>query len=145
MTVPNVTMTHCQRRAQCEYCPDLIDAGTPLVTVFFWNRGGPEHKGFNVKKYYHPDCWIAQGLNYLKNNPYVPYQRKKKMELTPEQSAQRYIILKRKAAIDQRKRNLEGRENNITAMVALDIKIADLIIEIAPLGGVPSRWLNQCD
>ena len=144
MTIPNVTMTHCQHKAQCEWCPETIECGTPIVTVFFWNRGTPDHKGFNIKKYYHPNCWVAQGLDYLKMNPYVPYIRKKKLELTPAQSKQRYSVLRRKAAIDQRKRKLDGT-NNVVAEAILNTKIAELMIEIAPIGGIPKKWLNtQC-
>lgn len=113
-----------------------------MVTVFFWNRGTEEHKGYNVKKYYHPNCWIAQALDYLSKNPYVPYARKKKLELGPEQSKQRYSILKRKAAIDQRKRRLEGTPNRIVGEAILDSKIAELIMEIAPIGGIPKKWLK---
>jgi len=120
----------------------MIEASNPLVTVFFWNRGGPEHKGFNVKKYYHPECWVAQGLDYLKMNPYVPYIRKPKLELSKEQSKLRYNILKRKAAIDQRKRRLNGSPDNTMAMALLDTKIAELMIEIAPIGGIPKKWLT---
>ena len=142
MTIPNVTMTHCQRKAQCQHCPDIVEVGQPMVTVFYWNRGAPDHKGFNVKRYYHPQCWIEQGLEYLKKNPYVPYQRKKKLKLTPEQSKQRYSILRRKAAIDQRKRNLDGKPNKEIVVAALNCKIAELMVEIAPLGGIPKKWLN---
>lgn len=142
MTIPNVTMTWCQHKAQCAHCPRTIKTGTPLVTVFFWNRGTEAHKGWNIKKYYHPKCWIAQGLDYLKKNPYIPYIRKKKLELTPEQSKQRYIILRRKAAIDQRKRRLEGSPNRIAGEASLDGKIAELMVEIAPIGGIPKKWLN---
>jgi len=142
MTTPNVTMTWCQRQAQCAWCPDHIETGTPLVTVFFWNKGGPDHKGFNVKKYYHPGCWVGQGLDYLKMNPYVPYIRKPKLELTPEQSRQRYIILRRKAAIDQRKRSMEGQPGKVVTLAALNTKIAELMVEIAPIGGIPRKWLE---
>jgi len=140
MTVPNVTITWCQRVAKCEFCPEDVVAGNPLVTVFFWNRGSLDHKGYNVKKYYHPACWIAQGLDYLDRNPYVPYIRKQKLELTPEQSKERYSILKRKAAIDQRKRKLNG--SSAAALALLDRKIAELMLEIAPIGGIPKKWLN---
>jgi len=142
MTIPNVTMNHCQRKALCLWCNHHVEAGEPMVTVFFWNRGTPSHKGFNVKRYYHPQCWVEQGLDYLKRNPYVPYQRKKKLELTREQSKQRYSLLKSKASIDQRKRNLANEPNNEVAMVALNIKIAGLMIEIAPIGGIPKKWLD---
>lgn len=143
MTIPNITMTWCQRRAQCEWCPEMIEAGNPIVTVFFWNKGSPDHKGFNVKRYYHPDCWVAQGLDYLKRNPYVPYVRRKKLELTPEQSKQRYVILRKKAAIDQRKRNLNGNyPDKLLIEARLNQKITELMMEIAPIGGIPKKWLS---
>ena len=143
MTIPNITMTWCQRRAQCEWCPEMIEAGKPIVTVFFWNKGSPDHKGFNVKRYYHPDCWVAQGLDYLKRNPYVPYVRRKKLELTPEQSKQRYVILRKKAAIDQRKRNLNGNyPDKLLIEARLNQKITELMMEIAPIGGIPKKWLS---
>jgi len=141
MTIPNVTMTHCQRQAQCDWCPDQIEPGTPLVTVFFWNKGTPDHKGFNTKKYYHPNCWVAQGLDYLTLNPYVPYIRRYKLELTKEQSKLRYSILHRKSALDQRLRKLEDNPNPLTE-AKLNQKIAELMIEIAPIGGIPKKWLN---
>jgi len=142
MTIPNVTIAWSNRIAQCEWCPESIVAGTPLVTVFFWNKGSPEHKGFNVKKYYHPNCWVAQGLDYLERNPYVPYIRKKKMELTPEQSKQRYSILRRKAAIDQRIRDASNRPDVLLIEARLNIKITELMLEIAPIGGIPKKWLD---
>ena len=142
MTIPNVTMTWCQHKAKCTECPGTIETGTPMVTVFFWNRGTEEHKGYNVKKYYHPNCWIAQGLDYLKKNPYIPYIRKKRLELTPEQSKQRYILLNRKAAIDQRIRSLEETPDRI-AGARLNMEIAKLMVEIAPIGGIPQRWLEN--
>lgn len=144
MTIPNVTITWCIQRAKCGWCPEYVDAATPLVTVFFWNRGTPDHKGFNIKKYYHPNCWVAQGLDYLDMNPYVPHIRKEKLKLTPEQSKQRYILLRRKAAIDQRKRNLEGDfPERMLVEIMLDQKITEVMLEIALVGGIPKKWLNS--
>ncbi len=140
MTIPNITIAWCQRVAECEWCHQNIDAGEPLVTLFFWNKGTPEHKGFNVKKYFHPNCWVEQALDYLARNPYVPYIRKEKLELSPEDSKQRYIILKRKGSIDQRKRNVV--DGNTMVLAQLDEQIAELMIQIAPLGGIPKRWLE---
>jgi len=116
----------------------------PMVTVFFWNKGGPDHKGFNIKKYYHPKCWLEQGLDYLKMNPYIPYRRKPKLELTPEQSQQRYKLLRRKASIEQRRRRLDGNNpDRWLSEALLDVQITDLMIEIAPLGGIPDKWLKH--
>ena len=141
MTVPNVTISWCNRTAKCEWCPTSIMAGKPMVVVFFWNKGSETHKGFNVKKYYHPQCWIEQGLDYLGKNPYVPYIRKKRLELTPEQSKRRYILLRRKAAIDQRRRALENNPDRVILETVLDIKIIELMMEIAKVGGIPKKWL----
>ena len=101
MTVPNVTMGWCERRTKCEYCPEHIEKGTPGVRVFFWNKGGPDHKGFNVKKYYHPECWVAQGMDYLKMNPYVPKSKKPTLALSPEQRKRRKQLINQKASLEQ--------------------------------------------
>ena len=138
MTIPNATMNWCNRTAKCEWCPENINAGEPMVTLSYWNKGSPDHKGFNIRKYYHPDCWVAQGLDYLKKNPYVPYIRKAKMDLTPEQSKQRYILLRRKSAIDQRIRGLVDKP---VMEARLNIMITEIMLEIAPIGGIPKKWL----
>jgi len=144
MTIPNVTITWCQREAECKWCGFKVDAGTPIVNVFFWRKGSEDHKGFNLKVHFHPDCWVAQGLDYLKLNPYIPYIRKKKLELTPEQAKQRYILLRRKAAIDQRIRNLNGNYPDRDLEEArLKLNITEIMLEIAPIGGIPKKWLNQ--
>ena len=143
MTIPNVTMTWCQRQAKCYYCEDLVEAGTPLVTVSFWNKGSEEHKGFNTKQYYHPQCWVKQGLDYLERNPYVPYKRGKVLNITPEQKVRRNILLRRKCSLDQRKRNLRSDyPDKLLVEARIDRKIVDLMLEIASVGGIPKRWLE---
>ena len=135
-------MSWCERRAQCNWCPEHIEAGEAMVRVFFWNKGTEEHKGFNTKKYYHPQCWLDQGLDYLKQNPYVPYKRSRVLAITPEQKKLRNILLRRKCSIEQRRRVvLEGKPNN-ALLARLDRQVADLMVEIAPLGGIPKRWLD---
>ena len=113
------------------------------MTVFFWNKGTEEHKGFNVKVYYHPDCWVAQGLDYLRMNPYVPYIRDRTLELSIGEKVERTKILKRKASIDQRRRRLNGNYPDRALLEArLDTQVAELMMEIAPLGGIPKKWLQ---
>ena len=142
MTTPNVSMSWCNRTAKCEWCPGEIVAGEPIVKVFYWNKGTESHKGFNTKRYYHPQCWIDQGIDYLKRNPYVPYLRKPKMELSEEQSKRRYQLLRQKAAIEQRIRKL-GDTPNILAEARLREKITNIMLEIAEIGGIPKKWLTQ--
>ncbi len=65
------------------------------------------------------------------------------MELEPKQKRQRYILLRRKAALDQRIRNLKSDyPDRILVEARIQMKIAELIIEITPLGGVPKRWVE---
>ena len=144
MTIPNVSMSWCQRKAQCGYCPDFIESGTPLVSVFYWNKGTPDHKGFNSKFYYHPDCWVKQGLDYLGKNPYVPvYKGAKPLPLTPEERARRNILLRRKCSLEQRRRTIPVDSPKRQLLEArLDIKVVELMLEIAPLGGIPKKWLE---
>jgi len=143
MTIPNVSMSWCNRKAQCNFCPDHIGAGEPLVTVFFWNKGTPDHKGFNTKQYYHPQCWVAQGLDYLSLNPYVPYQKQKRLDLVPEQKERRNILLRRKCSLEQRRRNLKAEyPERLLLEARIESKIVGLMLEIAPLGGIPKKWLE---
>lgn len=140
--IPNVCISWAQRKAQCQYCPEPVEAGTPLVTVFFWNKGQEDKRKWNVKQYFHPDCWVANGLDYLKMNPYVPYARSRKLPLTTKQNKKRVLILKRKAALDQRKRNLKsGYPDRVLVEARIDRQIAELMVQIASVGGIPPTWL----
>lgn len=142
MTVPNVYMKWSQRIATCRWCKEPVKAGTPVVCVYFWNKG-TEGRRWNNHYFYHPQCWITQGLDYLKMNPYTPYIRHKKSPLTDEQRKQRYLILRRKAALDQRKRNLKAEYPDRTLIEArIDIQITELMLEIVPIGGIPPKWLD---
>ncbi len=141
--ITNVRMSWCQRRAKCSFCPDPIEAGTPIVTVTFWKKGDDDRK-WNIKNYYHPDHWVAQGLDYLKQNPYIPYQRHKETTLTKEQKSQRTQLLRRKSSIEQRRRNLKPDNPNHSLIVArMDRQIAEMMVEMTKIGGIPSKWLSQ--
>lgn len=141
MTIPNISISWCNRTAKCEWCPEQIDTGEPMVVAFYWNKGTDGNKGFNVKRYYHPNCWVEQGLDYLKRNPYSPYIRKPKLELTPEQSQRRYRLLRRKAALDQRINGLKDDSHRLLAEARLMEKITIIMLEIASIGGIPRKWL----
>lgn len=140
MTIPNVFIYWCQHKAKCRWCEQDVVAGNPVVKVYYWNRGNEEKRGFNVSRYYHPQCWIDQGLDYLNRNPYVPYIRKRPSNnLTSGQKELRYKLLRRKASIDQRKRNLV---DSPLEAARLDEQISKLMVEIIPIGGIPKRWLE---
>ena len=141
--IPNVTINWCQRQAQCKWCPDQIEAGSPMVSVFFW-RKGEDNRKLNIKMYYHPQCWVSQGLDYLKMNPYVPYERHKRTELTPEQRQLRLKLLRDKGRLDQRRKELKSTgQKRVVREAAIDTKIARLIVQMIEVGGVPKRWLEN--
>lgn len=145
MTIPNVTISWCQHQALCDWCPKHIESGQPMIVVFYWNKGSKSHSGFNTKKYYHPQCWLDQGMDYLKRNPFVStHKGAKRLDLTPEQKLERNKILRRKGAIEYRRSQIDHSLPNHKAIEAkMNIQIVDLMIEIAPLGGVPKKWLER--
>lgn len=140
--IPNVCMGWCQRQAICKWCEQPITVATPVVTVFYWNKGADGRK-WNVQHCYHPQCWVDQGLDYLSMNPYVPAKQPKNDKLTQEQRRQRYLLLRKKAYLDQKKRRLVDEPDNGLEILTIDADIAELAVEIAQVGGIPSRWLSQ--
>lgn len=146
MTVPNVYISWCQNKAKCRWCPEPIEAGTPMVTVFFWNKGNEERRSWNLKLHYHPQCWIDQGLDYLKMNPYVSRKARKQnikvSSLSPERKEHRVTLMRRKGSLEQRKRNLKSDyPDRVLAEARLDKQIAEIMVEIAGVGGIPPKWL----
>ena len=127
----------------CRGCSQDISAGTPVVTVFFWMKGDERERRWNIKNYYHPQCWGENGLDYLKLNPYVPYVRKQRLELGDDKRKQRYCILRKKAMLEQRKQKLNPSNEGYTlAKVRLEEKISKLFSEIALVGGIPRKWVD---
>jgi len=118
-----------------------------MVTVFFWNKG-TDNRRWNVKRYYHVEheghhCWDEQGLDHLKMAPYVePSRHHSKFE--PTIRRQRQLILKRKAALDQDKRQLNKlADNYLDRCTVIDNKILQLVVEISQYGGVPISWAEE--
>ena len=135
-------MKWCERQAGCKWCDKPIEAGNPMVAVFYWNKGA-DGRRWNTKQYYHPNCWIEQGLDYLKMNPYVPYVRKQRLVLNDEDRKLRYMLLRRKSALDQRRRNLKSDyPEKVLIEARLDGKVAELMIQMITVGGIPKKWLE---
>ena len=142
-TIPNVFMYWCQHKAKCRWCEQDVVAGTPVIQVYYWNKGNEDNRKWNIKRYYHPQCWIDQGLDYLKMNPYVPYQRKPKSKLTDKQRELRYKLLRQKASIDQRKRGLKSEyPDRVLDEARLDEQVSKIMVQIAKVGGIPKKWLE---
>jgi hypothetical protein len=87
---------------------------------------------------------VAQGLDYLKLNPYVSTGKRgqPKLQLTEEDRRTRYLLLRRKATLDIRLR--DARLHGLTERVAdLTAKSFDLLLQIAKVGGIPKRWAED--
>jgi hypothetical protein len=122
----------------------MIPVATPVVIVLYWNKGNPEKRSFNVKKYYIPEHWIQQGLDYLMMHPYSSGEKRgPKVELSAEARRKRQLLLRKYAVYQSRKRRLTGDLPERTLMeIRLDGQIASVIMEISKVGGVPKRWIE---
>lgn len=143
MTIPNVTMKWCVKKSTCKWCEQPIVNGTPVVTVFFWNKGNPENRRWNCSYSYHPQCWIAQGLDYLNRNPYVPQHREKKPTLCEEDRRKRYLLVRRFHKAEQMRKNCGKFPDNLLTEARLTQQMVDIMLEVATLGGVPKSWAER--
>ena len=145
MSIPNVTMRWCQKSAECKYdgCREQIEPGEAMVAVFFWNKGG-DNRRWNVQRCYHPECWVKQGMEYLRMNPYVPKRStgRKKLELDETDRRTRFLITRRYHALKQRLGKLDNGSEPLKSL-RIESQIMELILEIQPVGGVPKKWLES--
>ena len=145
MTMPNVYMEWCKKQAECPECKQLILVATPSVVVFYWNKGNEEKRSYNVKRHYHPQCWISMGLDYLMTHPYYAgEQRGPKVELSKEDRRKRQLLLRKYAVYQSRKRRIMHLpiEERVFTEIRLDGLIASIIMETALVGGIPKRWIQ---
>jgi len=116
--------------------------GSAMVAVFYWNKGA-DGRRWNHQHCYHPECWLKQGYDYLEKNPYSPYVRgRKKDNTTEEQRKQRYLVTRRFHSLVQRRGNLSNGSKPLIAL-RLECQMADLILEMQKLGGVPKKWVEK--
>ncbi len=146
MSLPQVYMQWNRRIAECAYgCCKPIEVKQPVVIVFFWRRGDDDH-AYNIKKYYHPECWLAQGMDYLRVHPYqAEGERGPKCKLTPEQHTKRGLILRQVGALKQRRKAVKEQEpaRRSLLLARIDAAIAAKMLEIAEVGGIPKRWVEE--
>ena len=141
MTIPNVTMKWCVKKSTCKWCDKFIDNGTPVVTVFWRHKGNEESRKWNTKISFHPQCWIEQGLDYLKMNPYVPQHRVKKATLSTEDKRKRFLLIRRYNALIQKRKNSNHSFPDYELNdIRLTQQMVDIMLEVATVGGVPKRW-----
>ena len=143
-SIPFVMMRWCRKSAHCRWCEKDVEVGTPLVAVVFWNKGNENSRRWNVYLYYHPQCWVEQGLDYLNRNPFVPHVRGRKATLSEEDRRKRFLLVRRFHALGQRKNNIKAEfPDHLLREERLTKQMPDIILDVTNLGGVPKSWVEK--
>ena len=140
----DVWVTWCKRTAKCRYCDKDIEKATAMVVGKIWRKGS-DNRRWNIKLFWHLQCWVTQATEYLVANPYVArgYRGGPKLELSEEDARTRYLLLRRKAELEQRKRKLVSPyPDRLLVEARLDEKIVGIMEEIVKVGGIPKKWLK---
>lgn len=142
----DVWFTWCRRPATCCYCKEQVETTTPMVVKKMWRKGDENSRRVNLIFYYHPLCHYVEGLDYLMMHPYTCGEKrgpKQVMQLTPEDARSRYLLLRKKASLEQRKRELKAHFPDRELHCAqIDLEIMSVWTEIAQVGGIPKSWLK---
>lgn len=138
------------RPVKCLWCPHSIKHGEMmLITKSSKMSTNPNFTGrmFTQRGHYHLECYLAQAKDYLENHPMIPsnpHGRPHIKGLDEEQRKQRHKLLLRGSFLQQQKRRLTTpyparweHEQRI------NIKIAEVALDLIPLGGVPDGWKNS--
>jgi len=132
----NVWMRWSKKQSRCRYCNDAIETATPTVVCRYWSN----HKCYNI--FYHPQCWVNYGMDYLLKNPYEAKPRgRKAIKLNPEDSRQRFLLLRRYSTTKHRldKVRLESPEKAMYVL-RLEKRLEGIVNETEKVGGIPTRW-----
>ena len=136
--IPQVSMQWTHKVTECKFCEKDIETATPVVSVFFKHKD----KSWNARYGYHPACWIQNGLDYLKANPYITVPEK--IELSDNDKIIRDKLIRKHASLKQRLVKLDKSSPKYYILVAkIEAQIAQLIVDILPLGGVPKKWSSN--
>jgi hypothetical protein len=144
----SVWFQHNKQRGTCEYsqCPQpVIIAGEPIVRC----RSVDKH-GWSHYRKYHINCYVVQGLEYLKANPYIPKRVPQcgrtpmSATLNPEQERKRFLLIRRRNYfISERKKLATNGQHDTPRMIALGVEINIIEADMESVGGCPARWRKQ--
>ncbi len=139
----DIWITHCKRTAICHYCKKPIKVQEPMVTGKLWRKVKEGVLHWIVRYYWHPLCWVDEGLSYLQKHPYNQGLRGgQPLNLDYETKKKRLSVLRRHAKYTQKIR--ESMETgNLDRIIRLALSMEKLKEEILPLGGIPKSWIPQ--
>ncbi len=130
----NVWITICRKQSKCNWCPKPIEK-TSFKVVTSYYRGK-----WLIKKNYHTQCWIDQGVNALSRRPIIENRGTQRMDITDTSRTSRVKILRRRASVIQRIKRAVVKEDNTKEMIHLGSLLHKLKDEIEPYGGIPESW-----
>ena len=134
----DIWMAWNKREAKCYYCEKEIKVATPVVI------GQTKRKNRTYRTYFHPQCWIDNGMAYLNNNPYTPGVRgRKRLSLTPKDARSRFLLIRRYNTLKSRKAKLTIFPDSILESMNLERRMAKIVKDMEKLGGIPPKWLEQ--
>jgi len=122
------TVKVCNR----DVCLESIIVGSPQV--------GQRTESKRI--YWHPNCWLEDGLSKLSQYE-SPVRGRKKLDLSSEDAALRQKLLQRIASYNWRIRRYEGSTNGkeySLKIARLSIDIELLSRQLEGLGGRPDKW-----
>lgn len=92
------------------------------------------------RQYFHPQCWVDNGMAYLNANPYTPGIRGRRgLNLAPEDARKRHLLIRRYNTLKQRKRL--GGPGNLKLINWLSPRMDRIMEEMKNVGGIPKSWL----
>ena len=143
----DVWFTWARKEAECEWCPKKIVRKTPMVVTKLWRKGQADVRKWNIIHYYHPECYIAQGLDYLDKHPFTEVNAGKKkgrpeIVLSEEDKKARIALLKKKSNLEGRIRIIKekGKKDAVLKEAELTVQLAEVMQEIEKVGGAPTVW-----
>ena len=141
----DVWITWNRKVATCHYCDKPITVATPMVKAKWWRKKSGSAAKWSYRMYWHPQCWLDEALQYLKQHPYVPRSTgRPKLQLSEEvRQARAKLIRQRARLVYQLKETVENGSGAKTEHILN--KLLELCMKIEPLGGIPKSWLGDTD
>ncbi len=129
----NVWIKVCAKQAICDWCKQ------PIENRHYEVIGEHLYGKWRIRRRWHPDCWIAQGISSLERNPKVDNRGRNKMSISDTDRSERNKLLMRRAAT-LRQLTISIESGNAIRIEFLGEKLNDLRNKIENLGGIPSSW-----
>lgn len=93
--------------------------------------------------YWHPSCYLAQGIDWVEKHPKPETRGRKRLGLADPVKKYRLSVMRRRAAVVQRIRaetEKPAEQQCTERLVHLGSMLNQLEVEMETCGGVPKSW-----